>query len=251
MSSTLISDYFGCGTHAARPASLSLASGCCGLYYETDTNAVFAWNGSAWISVISGSGPSGPSVVQYAATAGNVGPVVLPAAPTEGNLLVAIGGDWSSCPINGSGWTEIFNSAASWDGVGIGYKIAGASESATQTPTTDTSAGCISVFEVSEGNPGLWSHTVDEISSSITQAVITTAPAQLCVGICDRQSTTYGVPSSIGTGVTMLDTVSGTGDHGTRDVTLFTFAPAIAGSNNAVLNYAGSGHSMIAVIVVG
>jgi hypothetical protein len=162
-----------------------------------------------------------------------------------------MGDDWQSCPINGSGWTQIFSSSGSWDGFGWGYKIAGASESATQTPTTDTSGGSISVFEISQCNPGLWSHTIDCTTSSVSQAVITTKPSQFCIGICDRQSSTYGIPSSVGSGVTVLATVSGTGSNGTRDVTLFTFVPALSGSNNAVLNYSGSGDSVIGVIVVG
>lgn len=45
--STLITDYFGYGTAADRPASLNIPSGCLGFYYATDVGQVYAWDG-AW-----------------------------------------------------------------------------------------------------------------------------------------------------------------------------------------------------------
>lgn len=56
-SSTLITDYMGRGTHAARPASPNVPATGIAIYYETDTANTFVWNGSAWVQ-INGSGVS-------------------------------------------------------------------------------------------------------------------------------------------------------------------------------------------------
>lgn len=44
-------DYLGKGLAAARPVSLTLVSGGLGIYYATDTPAIFLWDGSAWQSL--------------------------------------------------------------------------------------------------------------------------------------------------------------------------------------------------------
>lgn len=49
--STLITDYVGRGTHAARPATPPVGTGCSAVYYETDTLKGFMWDGSAWHQV--------------------------------------------------------------------------------------------------------------------------------------------------------------------------------------------------------
>lgn len=46
--STSIIDYLGEGTLAARPATPPVASGIAALYYATDNNTLYVWNGSAW-----------------------------------------------------------------------------------------------------------------------------------------------------------------------------------------------------------
>lgn len=52
-SSTLITDYIGHGTHAARPATPNVPTACSPLYYETDTLKTFIWSGSAWVAISS------------------------------------------------------------------------------------------------------------------------------------------------------------------------------------------------------
>lgn len=61
--SNLLVDYLGKGLHAARPASLTLASGATGIYYETDTGDTFAWDGSAWQQVNTGGAGTVTSIV--------------------------------------------------------------------------------------------------------------------------------------------------------------------------------------------
>jgi hypothetical protein len=48
-SSTLVTDYVGRGTHAARPATPNVPAGSTAIYYETDTTNIFYWNGAAWV----------------------------------------------------------------------------------------------------------------------------------------------------------------------------------------------------------
>ncbi len=52
--STLIVDYLGEGPAASRPVSLTISSAALGIYFATDTGAVSYWNGSAWVSSVSG-----------------------------------------------------------------------------------------------------------------------------------------------------------------------------------------------------
>jgi len=65
--------------------------------------------------------------------------VVLAAAPTQGNLLLAIGTHWNNNNMTANaGWTEVVDTpGVTDDGVWVGYKYAGASESTTQTPFGD------------------------------------------------------------------------------------------------------------------
>ena len=57
--STSILTFISAGTHASRPFSPSVPSGCSALYYETDTLHWFAWNGSAWVECPVFTGDSG------------------------------------------------------------------------------------------------------------------------------------------------------------------------------------------------
>ncbi len=62
-SSTLITDYLGQGTHAARPAAASVAAlipaGGTAFYVETDTEDTFALIAGAWVQVNGGGGGGG------------------------------------------------------------------------------------------------------------------------------------------------------------------------------------------------
>ncbi|MDE2097513.1 MAG: hypothetical protein KGL39_09730 [Patescibacteria group bacterium] len=63
-SSTLITDYLGRGTHAARPAAPNVPAGGTAAYYETDTGNSFIWSGGAWVQLNS-SGGGGVLVPQW------------------------------------------------------------------------------------------------------------------------------------------------------------------------------------------
>lgn len=77
MASGRLIDYLGEGLFSARPVAPDLAVGALGLYYATDTNTLYAWDGSAWDTV--GGGSSGQPIT---ATTGESGTTLtaLPAA---------------------------------------------------------------------------------------------------------------------------------------------------------------------------
>lgn len=50
-SSTLITDYVGRGTAAARPVLPNIPAGATAIYYETDTTNAFLWTGVAWVAI--------------------------------------------------------------------------------------------------------------------------------------------------------------------------------------------------------
>src|ERR1044072_2422168 len=69
--SSLITDYIGVGTAAARPATPSLATGAFGLYYATDTGVLSIWTGAAW-TTLSGSGTVTSLVASLGLTGGTI-----------------------------------------------------------------------------------------------------------------------------------------------------------------------------------
>lgn len=95
-----------------------------------------------------------PVIVQYAAAVGNgIESVTLGAAPTEGNLLIAV--TINSNPGTGTGWTRIAVPSGYSGGntIGLLIKLAGSGESATQTPNIYSSTACgVAVFEISGAN---------------------------------------------------------------------------------------------------
>lgn len=93
-----------------------------------------------------------PSIVQSAMnlTTGASPSVTLGSAPTPGNLLVAIGMHWTNNPSAANGYTMIASdNGATYAGNMSASKIAGASESATQTPfTIGANHNCVVVYEI-------------------------------------------------------------------------------------------------------
>jgi hypothetical protein len=163
---TLITDYFGRGAHSARPATPNVPAGACAFYYETDTTDTFVWNGTAWTQMNASGGGSTPAVVQQSITTqsnASTG-ITLGSAPTSGNLLLAIAacGLFSDQTAN-TGWTKVgylhndrFTSVQDqyalvqhYFYMGVYAKVAGGSESTTQSPVTNTGAGCIAMWELS------------------------------------------------------------------------------------------------------
>jgi hypothetical protein len=100
--------------------------------------------------VAPGGGGAGtpPTIVQNAISVAASGSITLGAGPTNGNLLVAITGNPSTGSA-GTGWTIQSQNTSGTDFFQILTKVAGAGESATQTPTPGAvSASIIGMWEI-------------------------------------------------------------------------------------------------------
>lgn len=203
--SSLVSDYIGAGTHAARPATPSVPTGCTALYYETDTLQAFAWNPAtpAWVRIDGGGGGlTPPSIVQsgFAAGAGVLTGLTLGAAPTNGNLLVALVTNGSSGVTPSTGWNTAFLA----DPAGVLFshclwKIAGAGESATQSPAGSLSI--IGMYELANATVGPNQDFFDATSTTGTSNVTAMGTSGLIIGVCINELATP-LPTGI-TGVTL------------------------------------------------
>lgn len=195
---------------------------------------VLAWNNATNEWEPTASGGSLPSIVQVATQAGTNAPVVMGAAPTQNNLLICImNGTASSSP--GTGWNvPVFTSGGGLH-IGFLWKIAGASESATQTPTTDTTLGALSIFEINNGVAGANWFTNSVGSGTAVNQVETCSSGKMVIGaIVD--SVAIG-PSSI-TGVT--DNGGRVTGGATRGIQAFHLTAPAKGVNTITIHYATS-----------
>ena len=231
--SSLISDYMGKGLAAARPTSPNIPSGAIAFYYETDTSNTFCWTGSAWVQV--NGGGAAPTIVQTAAAAFSSGAnsVTFGSTPTSGNLLIAFVNN-GSIPVASSGWT-IFGllNGGGVDYANALYKVAGASESTTQTPITNTGNGGSSVFEIHTGAAS-FVNIVDVSSSSSNFNTLAPRNGGILIGALHNNSTA-DLPTSI-TGAT----AGTTGTAASRSTALFSNLAPAAGANNIAYTYGAS-----------
>lgn len=147
MSSTLITQYLGQGLLSAKPGTPSVATGCIGLYYATDTNAFLVYANGAW-QAAGGTDPgTPPTVVQSKMAVANSASITLDSAPVSGNLLVAMCFNPSVGTV-GSGWTSQAANSTGTDFGLVATKVAGGGESATQSPLSGAGNGLIMMWEL-------------------------------------------------------------------------------------------------------
>lgn len=204
VASTAITDYFGAGTHAARPTSPNVPTGCTAIYYETDTTFTFVWSGSAWVQVAGGGGGGGgtPAIVQNGAAAGSsITGVTLGSAPIPGNLLIAI--VCHGLPTPGSGWTTFDGDPGGATETTMLFKVAGGSESATQNPCASAGLFTIMMYEVSDCVPTM--NTIGRVSDAVgtthTVSPIAMKSTGFFIGMVMSESTA-DLPISFTSGVT-------------------------------------------------
>lgn len=232
-----ITDYMMRGLDAAKPATPSIPAGTTAFYYATDTLKLYGWSGGAWVQVNTGTG--GPAIVQSKATNSanlNSSGITLNSAPTQGNLLIAfvrVAGLQGLLP--GTGWNSWFNNQNFTSGsISVYWKVAGASESATQFPTTSTanSVGCV-VYECSAGAPSATTLNVNQSGTAVAETgVMTKGGGSLLIGAVITNSNT-STPSSI-TGAT-LDGAASQGNS--VSVQAFHVNSPVAGNNNITVNF--------------
>lgn len=128
--------------------------------YDVREGAQKVWSGSVWAAAAGGGAGTPPTIVQHGAENAGAQGITLGAAPTNGNLLVAMcfNGTVDSA---GSGWAKYADNGSGSDYGTIYTKTAGASESATQDPLSSAPGnGCIAMWEI---------HGVVTIVASSTQ----------------------------------------------------------------------------------
>lgn len=201
-----------------------------------------------WTPTTPANGPV-PAVVQIGYVTGVVGPVTLAAPPTQNNLLVALVTTQGVNPPAGGGWTIIpgSNAAGAPDDVCSYYKIAGAGESAIQTPTTDVNAGTVTIFELENATPSaLYGHGLLNAAGPAIAVTQNVSLAQLVIGVATNHSA--AIPPTGVTGGTFLD-VAKTG--GARTQRAFKATAPVIGANTFTANYGANTTGCIMSIEIG
>ncbi len=96
--SGILTDYIGTGLAAARPATPNVGPGCLALYRATDTGALSAWTGAAWVtlgggtvtSVTAGAGLSGGPITAAGTLAADWHAGVVSSISTGLNLAAGV-----------------------------------------------------------------------------------------------------------------------------------------------------------------
>lgn len=250
--SHVITDYCARGLDAAKPGSPNIGAGETGFYWATDTLKLYGWTGAAWTQVNTGTGGASIIQVKSAALANHTTGVTLGSAPINGNFLVALVSDQATSPSPGAGWLSLGTASAAQDGYGVFIKLAGAGESATQTPCSDTHQGTITIFELNNAAGGiLTAVTGYSASNSSAQSPVNTKATGgggIIVGVFVNRS--INLPTGItGTGVT-ADTAGNTTGVG-RAVAPFHVAGPTNGVNTVTVTYAAAEGGVFIALSVG
>lgn len=189
----LLTDFLGIGALASRPSSPNLAANTVGFWYDTTNSVLTFWNGSVWGSIVS----NAPTIVQVGQKTGTVGTVTMGAAPTQNNLLVALVSTQGVNPAASAGWTIVpgTNSTNSKEDLCAFYKVAGAAESTSQTPTTDANTGCVTIFEIKNATTGIEGHNGTFNAVTAFTISFTGQSNKMVVGMCTCQTNTAVVSS--------------------------------------------------------
>jgi hypothetical protein len=198
------------------------------------------YDGTEYVPTTPSSG-SVPVIVQDATTytASHATGITLGAAPTAGNLLVALVSDIPGAPSPATGWVQITAGGAAQDGWGILWKVAGAGESATQTPCSDTHSGTISMYEISNAATGATEIVPGYAGTVVTENGFNQKPTSaLIIGVFVNRSGTVAPSSITGTGV-VADAVHSDAGGG-RTSANFHVANPVQGTTAVTANYATS-----------
>lgn len=217
MASGLITDYLGSGLLSARPASPSVPSGGTALYYATDTAAAYVWTGSAWVTMSGSGGSLSLAQKKYVSNVTASAGITLTSAPTNGQLIV-LSVHGSASFTASAGWTRIINNTAPNNMAFV--KVAGSSESATQTFTATAGTANISAYVFSNwlgvrGTTPTAQFTSSITSNSFSSLVPTYYGSAAAVGTQAGYLISQVHVSSTGTSITavsgLTSTLDGTG----------------------------------------
>lgn len=183
------------------------------------------------------------ATVQRGVVIGGASPtVVLGATPTQGNTLIALGSHYNDNPSAQAGWTMLFSdNGYTNDGTMIAYKVAWASESASQTPFTTGAGGqSLAVVEVTGSRtPVVLDHFNDNRGATLALAVAA-RPGEtgLLVGEFAQNQSTADFTIA---GATVLATTTGTTNNN-RPRRIKSFSEPYDSAAKSVVATLGAGH---------
>lgn len=228
------------------------------LLYNSGTGK---WTNSSVLATPSSA--TAPTIVQSSTNASNTAmSFTMGSTPTNGNLLVAILMVYPTSYTIGTGWTVVGSgTATTGDGYVIATKVAGASESTTQTPLAVAGAGAI--YEISGfKSSGPFNSFVGNINNAaattLAQSIWVPQDHSVVVGIFASAGGSSSAPTLSGSGYTSDSTATATGSTagGPRTVASFHDSVTIAGSTSITATWGSSGNAdciyvSLAPVVVG
>jgi hypothetical protein len=200
-----------------------------------------------------------PTVVQDARAITNASSsATFAAAPTNGNLLIAFCTHWNNANTlnSAAGWRQLKNTnGSSVDGLAIAWKIAGASESATQQPYTFGAAGNnIAIIEVANARSPSLANMVTQTETSTASLSKTSiaAPMANCLVVGAFFAISTALTATL-SNVTQVGQTSGNGTatSGTpRCVTTFKHSPASGATVSAQATYSSAVWQLAAMVTL-
>lgn len=200
-----------------------------------------------------GAGTVNPSVIQYASAVGANGSVTFGAAPTPGNMLVAIGTHWTSNIAASAGWTQLVSSNGSTDGTIIATKVVTADDTATVSPWGSVNSTNITVFEVANWNGSTFqpfSYKQETAGTALTVNFGVPITGSLLVGASSTLSANAAPSSITGAGTVGTTTTGTTASASPRQITPFYSAGLTKGAKAITANYAVSASQYLSGVVI-
>lgn len=194
-----------------------------------------------------GGGGAAPTIVQVGVITTRDG-VTLGAAPTQGNLLLAFMSDGGSTNINtAAGWRLLNSISAAHDNAIIAYKMAGAGESATQTPNSNSGAGgAVSVLEIAGGGIVNFADAADIAIANTATLAVQAATGGLIIG-----AVVAVTAAALPTGLTgAVAVVGGSASGNSRGIELFQQAAPVLGDNTVVATFAAPETGIMILVAV-
>lgn len=240
----LITEYMGTGPLSARPATPNVTVGCTAFYWGTDTNTLYAWDGSAWQTA--SSPPALPSIRQTLSlfTSDTTAGFNLPSAPVVGNMIIVFCSPSSSLNVV-SGW----GSRRSVTSFTVAFRRVQAGDTTSVAPFSGTTrTGAVVIYEIENCN-GVLEEAPDEgraegsVTTSARSQTIVSSFDALVIGATSRNNDT--LPTSI-TGGTTLDNQAGPGDS----VATYSLTVSPGNSYTTTQNYATSASTYLTSLVL-
>lgn len=195
-----------------------------------------------------------PSVVQFKhSLTSQGGAITMDAAPTQGNLLIAHQYHLSDGIAAASGWALLSSTdGGAGDGIAVYYKIAGASETASQTPSSAVGSnnGSMMIWEIA--NAGLLGTTINWFDQSLGAIVGSAGTSQSVTGTpsSDNALLLASVEVNAQNPTVTAGTQDASANNGTRGIAAAHIAGTAAGTAvTATFTFTSTTYNWIGVTI--